>query len=280
MPLSLDDILASHRTATPVVMGILNITPDSFSDGGAFASPEAAVTQARTLAADGADILDIGAESTRPGSERISPANQIARLREILPAIREALPHAILSIDTTRAAVARFALDVGASILNDISAGRDDPDLLALAGERNAPVILMHMLGEPGTMQNAPHYHNVADEVCAFLTARRQAALDAGVAMDRCILDPGIGFGKTLADNLALLQHTARLAALGSPVLVGPSRKRFIGEVTHEPLATRRLGGTIAACVAAYARGATLFRVHDVRETRNALTIAQAIRSA
>jgi dihydropteroate synthase len=280
MPLSLDDILASHRTATPVVMGILNITPDSFSDGGAFASPETAVTQARTLAADGADILDIGAESTRPGSERIPAAAQIARLREILPAIRETLPHAILSIDTTRAAVARFALDAGVSILNDISAGRDDPDLLALAGERNAPVILMHMLGEPGTMQNAPHYHNVAEEVCAFLTARRQAALDAGVAMDRCILDPGIGFGKTLAANLTLLQHTARLAALGSPVLVGPSRKRFIGEVTHEPLATRRLGGTIAACVAAYARGATLFRVHDVRETRDALTLAQAIRSA
>ena len=275
MTAALDDILNSHRTGRAVVMGILNVTPDSFSDGGEFYSPEAAAAQAQKLADEAADIIDVGAESTRPGSDRVSPAEQIARLRDVLPAAVQT--GALVSIDTTRAAVAAYALDAGARIINDVSAGRDDPRLLPLAAERQVPVVLMHMLGKPKTMQADPHYDDVVAEVRAFLADRLAAADAAGVPRARCVVDPGIGFGKRLEHNLALLAGAGALAELGCPVLVGPSRKRFIGELTGEDTPARRVWGTVAACLAAWRRGATIFRVHDVGALVQALTVAQAV---
>jgi len=276
MTTNLADILVSHRTRRPIVMGILNVTPDSFSDGGAFFGPAAAIAQAKRMIDDGADILDLGAESTRPGSDRVSTAEQIDRLRKILPAVC-AMGDCLVSIDTTRAEVAAFALDAGAAIVNDVSAGRDDPELLPLAASRNAPVVLMHMLGEPKTMQADPHYEDVVGEVRAFLTGRIAAAGAAGLPREHCIVDPGIGFGKTLEHNLALLAGTSQLCQLGVPVLLGPSRKRFLGELTGATSPADRLGGTIAACLVGYAAGASLFRVHDVAPVRRALTVAAAI---
>ncbi len=278
MSLELSDILNSHKTRKPVVMGILNVTPDSFSDGNRFFDSAAAADQAKCMIAQGADIIDIGAESTRPGSQRVSPDDQIARLADVLPGVCES--GAIVSIDTTLAPVARFALYAGATIVNDVSAGRDDPDLLTLAADRGAPLILMHMLGEPKSMQESPRYDDVVSEVCSFLEARLQVAAAAGVPREKCIVDPGIGFGKLLAHNLALLGGTGQIVELGCPVLIGASRKRFIGEITNQPDADRRVGGTIAACLAAYDRGATIFRVHDVEPVVSALSVAAAIHDA
>ena len=275
MAAALDEILSSHHTRRPVVMGVLNVTPDSFSDGGDFLSPSVAVAQARRMFTDGADIIDIGAESTRPGSGRVSPAQQIARLVDILPAVNAT--GAIVSIDTTSADVAAFALDSGAAMVNDVSAGRDDPAILALAAERGAALCLMHMLGEPKAMQVDPQYDDVVAEVKAFLAERVDVACAAGVSRERIIIDPGIGFGKKLAHNLALLANVAELCSLGLPVLVGPSRKRFIDDVANVPLPADRVPGTIAACLAAKARGASIFRVHDVAATVQALKVAAAI---
>jgi len=275
MGITLDDILTSHRTGRSIVMGILNVTPDSFSDGGAFLDPADAKAQARRLVAEGADAIDVGAESTRPGSERVSAGEQIDRLREILPAVVAC--GAVVSIDTTRAEVAAFALDAGAQILNDVSAGRDDPGLFALAAERGAPMILMHMLGEPKSMQADPQYDDVVSEVRAFLAERIGAAGAAGVARRRLIVDPGIGFGKRLEHNLALLAGVGELASLGTAVLIGPSRKRFLGELTGRRDPRQRLAGTLAACLAARRGGATIFRVHDVAPLREALAVAEAI---
>ncbi len=278
MPLTLDDILISHRTHRPVIMGILNVTPDSFSDGGEHFDPASAVAHARQMVADGADLLDLGAESTRPGSDRVPPAEQIARLRPVLPpAVATGVP---VSIDTTHSEVARFALDAGAAIINDVSAGREDPALLPLAAERNAPVVLMHMRGQPKTMQADVHYDDVVEEVRAFLSERLAAAVAAGLPRERCIVDPGIGFGKRMEHNLALLAATARLTDLGVPVLLGPSRKRFLGELTGETDPHRRVAGTLAACLAGWMRGATLFRVHDVRDLAAAFRVAAAIENA
>ena len=278
MAARLPDILNSHKTRKPVVMGILNVTPDSFSDGNRFFDSAAALAQAKCMIAQGADIIDIGAESTRPGSQRVSPDDQIARLADVLPAVCES--GAIVSIDPTLASVAEFALDAGAKIVNDVSAGRDDPDLLALAAARDAPLILMHMLGEPKSMQESPRYDDVVSEVRQFLEERLQAAATAGVPRENCIVDPGIGFGKLLAHNLALLAGTGRIVELGCPVLIGASRKRFIGEITNQTDADHRLGGTIGACMAAYHRGATIFRVHDVEPIVAALSVAAAIHDA
>ncbi len=278
MPATLDEILNSHRTGRAVVMGVLNVTPDSFSDGGDFYDPAAAVAQALRMVAEGADIIDVGAESTRPGSGRVSAADQIRRLEPVLP--EAAKLDVTVSIDTTLAEVAAFALDAGAEIVNDVSAGRDDGELLPLAGRRGAPVVLMHMLGAPKTMQDDPRYDDVVTEVRDFLTARLAAAEDAGVPRERCIVDPGIGFGKRLEHNLALLAGVGLLGKLGVPVLVGPSRKRFIGELTGQGDPQQRLGGSIAACLLARANGATVFRVHDVGETVQALAVAGAIAQA
>jgi len=264
-------ILRSHRTGVPVVMGILNVTPDSFSDAGAFFDPAAAVAHARRMAAEGADVLDVGAESTRPGSERVAPAEQIRRLAPVLGEV--AVLGVPVSIDTTSAEVADYALSAGATIVNDVSAGREDADLLPLAAARGAAVVLMHMLGRPKTMQADPRYDDVVTEVRDFLTERLVAAAAAGVPREHCIVDPGIGFGKTLEHNLQLLDGVAALAAMGVPVLIGASRKRFIGEITGVTDPPGRLAGSLAAACAAYARGATVFRVHDVAPARQALDV-------
>lgn len=277
MNASPEDILA--RDAPAAVMGILNVTPDSFSDGGSFLDPSAALAQARQMLEAGAAFLDIGPESTRPGSERVPAGEQIRRIE---PLLGELVHHsrqagAWLSIDTTSAEVARFALDAGVGIINDVSAGRDDPDMLPLAAERDVPVVLMHMLGEPKTMQANPHYSNVVAEVREFLEERLAAAQAVGLSLHRCIVDPGIGFGKRLVDNLALLRQVEAFCSLDVTVLVGPSRKRFIGEITGEQDASCRLGGTIAACLVALAGGARIFRVHDVTPVLQALRVAEAL---
>jgi len=211
MAASVADILRSHSTGRATVMGILNVTPDSFSDGGRFLRPADARQRAARLLAEGADAIDIGAESTRPGSDRVPPGEQIDRLRDVLPAVC-GLGRPV-SIDTTSAEVAAFALDAGAAIVNDISAGRDDPGLFALAAERGCPIVLMHMLGQPKTMQADPRYEDVVAEVAAFLRGRVEAAEAAGVPRERCIVDPGIGFGKKREHNLALLANAGALAA-------------------------------------------------------------------
>ncbi len=278
MALPLDAILASRTSHTPVVMGILNVTPDSFSDGGQFFSPDEALAQARALLDAGCDILDVGAESTRPGAERISPGEQIRRLREILPALCGL--GVLVSIDTTRAAVAKFALDCGAAMLNDISAGRDDPAMFSLAAERKVPICLMHMQSQPGDMQTNPRYDDVTAEVGAFLAERVNAAVAAGIPREWCIVDPGIGFGKTLDHNLALLASVEQWAPAECAILIGPSRKRFISEIDPNAADDNRLGGTLAACVATYRQGATIFRVHDAAPIRQGLLVEQALRSA
>ena len=278
MSATLPDILNSHQTHRPIVMGIINVTPDSFSDGGEFFDPSNAVAHAERLAAEGADIIDIGAESTRPGSQRVSPPEQIVRLRDILPAVTAG--GTIVSIDTTSSEVAEFALDAGATIVNDVSAGQDDPKMLSLIGSNGASVVLMHMLGKPRTMQNNPHYDNVVKQVRAFLEKRIAAAVTAGVKRERIIVDPGIGFGKKLQHNLELLNGVEKLLDLGCPMLIGASRKRFIGELTGLENPKRRLAGTIAASLAAWTRGATIFRVHDVAEMFQAMKVATAVEKA
>ena len=275
MTARVDDILTRAQAGEPVIMGVLNVTPDSFSDGGEFLSSDAAIAQARQMVADGADIIDIGAESTRPGSERVTADEQIDRLRQIVPAVAEF--GAPISIDTTSAAVARFALDAGAAIVNDVSAGRDDPAIFDLAAERAVPICLMHMLGQPKTMQADPQYEDVVGEVRDFLAQRRDAAVAAGVDAGRIILDPGIGFGKTLQHNLLLLAGVEELAAMGHPVLIGASRKRFIGELTGVEAPADRVPGTLAACLAAWRGGAAIFRVHDVAAAAQAFAVARAI---
>jgi dihydropteroate synthase len=278
MSMTVDEILNSHRTLRPVVMGVLNITPDSFSDGGEFLAPTAAIEHAKDLIHQGTDILDVGGESTRPGSERVSPQQQMERLRDVLPAVAElGVP---VSIDTTSAKVAEFALDAGAAIINDISAGRSDEEMLPLAGVRNAPIILMHMLGDPKSMQTDPQYDDVVAEVWNFLEERLEAARASGIPRNRCIVDPGIGFGKLLEHNLALLAGVGEFLTLGCPVLVGPSRKRFIGELTDQDDPHQRLPGALAASLAAWQCGASIFRVHDVRPLVEALQVAAAIESA
>lgn len=274
MPMTIEEIMESHRTRRPVVVGILNVTPDSFSDGGKFLDPSAAIEHARRMAAEGADAIDVGAESTRPGSERIDQARQILRLQTVLPAVvAMGLP---VSIDTTLASVAEMAIKHGASIINDVSAGRDDPDMFSLAAACHCPIILMHMLGQPRTMQQDPQYADVVAEVREFLVERIAAATAVGVEAENIILDPGIGFGKKLQHNLALLKGVGRLAELGCPVMIGASRKRFIGELTGQNSPADRLGGTIAACLDAYRNGATIFRVHDVAQIKAALAVAEA----
>jgi dihydropteroate synthase len=274
MAMTLEEILASPRTATPVVMGILNVTPDSFSDGGRFLDPSAAITHAERMVAQGANILDVGAESTRPGSDAVSAEEQIDRLRDVLPALVSM--GVVVSIDTTSSSVARFALDTGAMLVNDVAAGRMDADILPLAAERGAAVCLMHMLGEPKTMQADPQYDDVVAEVSAFLVHRMAAAVAAGVSKDHIIWDPGIGFGKRLEHNLALLANLDVLANWGQPILIGASRKRFIGELTGQAQADDRLAGSLAAAIVSYP-AATIFRVHDVAETVGAIAVAQAI---
>ena len=276
MTITIDEILNSHQTHRAVVMGILNVTPDSFSDGGDFADQAAAARHIETMVEQGADIIDIGPESTRPGSDRVTPAEQIARLGNLVSTAAQS--RALVSIDTTSSEVAAFALDEGATIINDVSAGRDDRRMFALAAERKTPLILMHMLGQPKSMQDNPRYDDVVAEVRDFLASRIDEAAAAGLPRDRIIIDPGIGFGKLLDHNLALLRGVPDLLELGRPVLIGASRKRFIGELTGRDSPSQRLGGSVAAVLAARALGATIFRVHDVEPMVQALKVAAAIR--
>jgi dihydropteroate synthase len=263
----------------PVIVGVLNVTPDSFSDGGDFLDPEKAASQAGTMLDEGAEIIDVGGESTRPGSDPVPQEDEVSRVVPAIERILSERPDAIVSVDTYRAATAEAALDAGARIINDVTALRGDPRMAGLVADANCPVILMHMLGEPKTMQRDPRYDDVVREVRDFLAGRAEHAIAAGVAPENIILDPGIGFGKTLEHNLALLRHLDSIVGLGFPVLVGASRKRFIGGITGVEEARDRVFGTVAANVLAYERGATFFRVHDVRANRDALAVARAVRS-
>jgi dihydropteroate synthase len=257
-------------------MGVLNVTPDSFSDGGRFADPAAAVAHAHQMAAAGADLIDLGGESTRPGSMRIDAAEQIRRVLPVLRQLRDALP-AVISIDTTRAEVAQAALDAGAHLVNDISAGRDDPAMLRLVASRGVPVVLMHMQGEPATMQIDPKYRDVVGEVRDFLAQRLAAAAAAGISKTNVLLDPGIGFGKTAEHNLTLLHHLGELAVLGRPLVLGVSRKRFIGRIAGEDDPAGRVFGTAAAVGWCVANGAGIVRVHDVGPMVRVVRIIKAI---
>ncbi|MGH2991600.1 MAG: dihydropteroate synthase [Solirubrobacterales bacterium] len=256
------------------VMGVVNVTPDSFSDGGLYLNPERAIRQGRRLVADGADVLDIGGESTRPGSEGVSAEDELARVGPVLEGLAGA--GAELSIDTSKSAVAAAALAAGAVIVNDVTALCADPELASVCAERGCGVVLMHMLGTPRTMQENPTYDDVVDDVKGFLAERVEHAVAAGVAEERIWIDPGIGFGKTLEHNLELLHRLGELRELGRPICVGTSRKSFIGKITGRDV-DERLGGTIASNVLALANGAEVFRVHDVGPVREALEVAEVI---
>jgi dihydropteroate synthase len=258
----------------PIVMGILNVTPDSFADGGRHGDVAHAIAHARQMAADGAAIVDVGGESTRPGATPVAEDEELRRVVPVVGAL--ARDGFVVSVDTRRAAVMRAAIAAGAAMVNDVTALRGAGAMEAVAGSR-AAVCLMHMQGEPATMQDAPRYDDVGAEVIAFLLARAQAAEDAGIARERIVLDPGFGFGKTLEHNLQLMRALPRLVAAGYPVLVGLSRKGALGTVTGRPV-QERLPASIAAALAAVARGAAIVRVHDVRETVDALKVWLAIR--
>jgi dihydropteroate synthase len=257
----------------PIVMGVVNVTPDSFSDGGRWLDPDKAIAHARALAASGAGILDIGGESTRPGADRVPADEQLRRVMPVLEGLSGL--DARLSIDTTLASVAREAIDAGADIVNDVTALRDDPELAGVCAATGVTVCLMHMLGEPRTMQDDPRYDDVVDDIKAFLTERLAVAVAAGIAEDKVWLDPGIGFGKTVDHNLELIGRLDELVAIGRPIVVGTSRKGFIGQITGEDV-EGRVPGTIATNVIALANGARVFRVHDVAAVAQALQVAAA----
>jgi dihydropteroate synthase len=258
----------------PSVLGVVNVTPDSFSDGGLFLRPDAAVTEARGLIAEGAAIVDVGGESTRPGSEGVSLEEELARVEPVLARLADVA----VSIDTSKAEVARRALELGACMVNDITALRGEPELAGVVADADAYLCLMHMLGEPRTMQDDPRYDDVVSEVKAFLEERLAFAVGAGIPEEHVCLDPGIGFGKTVEHNVELLTRLDELVAVGRPVLVGASRKRFLGRLLGDPEAlTGPLAASVAAAVLAFERGASLFRAHDVREHVEALAVAGAL---
>ena len=257
-------------------MGVVNVTPDSFSDGGAFLEAEAAVAQGLRLAFEGADLLDIGGESTRPGADPVPEEEELRRVIPVIEGIRAANPDVRVSIDTSKAAVAAAALDAGADYVNDVTALRGDPDMAALVAERKVDVCLMHMLGTPRTMQDDPRYDDVVSEVKAFLEERLAFAVGEGIDEARVWLDPGIGFGKTVEHNLELLRRLDEIVAIGRPVVVGTSRKSFLGKLAGGRDEAERLPGTIATNVLALERGASVFRVHDVAQNADALAVAAA----
>jgi dihydropteroate synthase len=265
----------------PLIMGILNVTPDSFSDGGQYSDVDAAVLQARRMLDEGADIIDIGGESTRPGSEPVAADAQIQRVVPVIAAIRRQVSADIpISIDTTLSAVARAALEAGADIINDISAGRDDEAILALAAETDAPIILMHSQGAPKTMQDNPYYDDVVQDVLAALYRQIDAALKAGIKKKRIAIDPGIGFGKRKQDNLDLLAHLDAFVAAGYPVLLGTSRKRFMGTICDVSEPSELVTATAVTTALGIMAGVRMFRVHDVRENRQAADVAWAIKQS
>ena len=254
------------------VMGVLNVTPDSFSDGGLYASPDEALARARRMVEEGADLIDLGAESSRPGAWPVSPEEELSRLRPVLAQFKESLPGLPFSIDTTKAAVAREAIAHGAVLVNDISAGRDDPSMLSVVSETGAGMVLMHRQGASRTMQEAPAYRNIVEEISDFFGERLEASREAGISETKLFLDPGIGFGKTVEHNIEILARLEEFGRWGRPIVVGTSRKSFIGGPVAE-----RLGGTLATCLWAVTKGARVLRVHDVRPCVQAVELWSAI---
>ena len=273
-----DYCFAGVTSDRPIIMGIVNVTPDSFSDGGQFLGPEAAVRQGRSLAVQGASILDIGGESTRPGAAPVTIEEEIARTIPVIHALAQ--DGLCVSIDTRRAAVMRAALEAGAAIINDISALEGDPESLSVAAGSRASVVLMHMQGTPATMQDEPAYQDVLREIFDYLEGRIEACLSAGIPRERICVDPGIGFGKTSDHNLELLANLHLFRKLGVPVMLGVSRKSFIGALCRNEPPQERLGGSIAAALAGIARGVQILRVHDVAETAQAVAVWHAIHQA
>lgn len=264
----------------PLIMGILNVTPDSFSDGGQFLKVDNAVQQVKLMLAEGADIIDIGGESTRPGAVSVSVEEQIQRIVPVITAIRQRGITVLISVDTTLSCVAKAALLAGADIINDISAGADDVSILSLAAQLQVPIILMHRQGSPYTMQNNPHYDNVVQEVVDGLKAKIDAALAVGIKPNNIMIDPGIGFGKRKQDNLDLLAYLDSLVALGFPVLLGTSRKRFMGSICHVSEPMELVTATAVTTALGVMAGVRVFRVHDVKENRQAVDVAWAIRQS
>ena len=265
----------------PLIMGILNVTPDSFSDGGKYTCINEALQQVERMLAEGVDIIDIGGESTRPGSDPVTAIDQQQRVVPVITAIRQQLKSDILiSIDTTSSAVARAALAAGANIINDVSAGQDDQAILALAAQTAVPIILMHSQGTPKTMQDNPYYDDVVLEVIHSLKKRTDAALKAGIKKENIVLDPGIGFGKRKQDNLDLLAHLDVLAVLGYPVLLGTSRKRFMGTLCDVTEPSELITATAVTTALGVMAGVRIFRVHDVKENRQAADVAWAIKQS
>jgi dihydropteroate synthase len=258
----------------PRIMGILNVTPDSFSDGGEWFDFAEAVEHGRTLVAEGADILDVGGESTRPGAAPVALDEELRRVVPVIRALREV--GAQLSVDTMKLTVAEAAVEAGATFVNDVSAFRHEPEIAGFVADRGCDCCLMHMLGEPRTMQDDPRYDDVVDDVRAFLEERAEFAVGEGVREERIMVDPGIGFGKTLDHNLELLRRLDEIVAVGFPVVVGTSRKSFLGRLTGRTDPHDRIAATVATTVLALERGAAVFRVHDVAPTKDALTVATA----
>lgn len=263
--------------ARPRLMGILNVTPDSFSDGGQFLAPEAALTQGRMMAGAGAEIIDVGGESTRPGAAEVPVAEEIARTAPVIAALRAGGIETAISIDTRKAAVAEAALAAGATFVNDVAAFTFDPALRDVTARAGAPVCLMHAQGTPQTMQADPHYEDVLLDVYDFLAGKVAEAEAAGIPRARIMVDPGIGFGKTLEHNLTLIRGLALFHGLGCPILLGVSRKKFIGTIGAEADTARRAPGSLAVALAGVAQGAQVLRVHDVWETRQALTLWRSV---
>ena len=264
------------QVTRPTIMGVINVTPDSFSDGGCFLAAEAAVAHGRRLAAEGADILDVGGESTRPGADPVSEADELARVVPVVEGLAAAADRYEISIDTAKAAVAEAAVDAGALIVNDVTAFRQAPELAGLVADRGVRCCLMHMLGDPRTMQQDPRYGDVVSEVKSFLEERLAFTTGEGVAEEDVWLDPGIGFGKTVEHNLELLRRLDELVAIGRPLVIGTSRKSFLGKLTGGRPESERLPGTIATNVLAFERGASVFRVHDVAQVADALAVTAA----
>lgn len=258
------------------LMGVINITPDSFSDGGLYSDLESALTQADQLAPY-VDILDIGGESTRPDAEPVESAEEIKRVVPVITAIRAKYPNLPISIDTTKVSVAEEAIAAGADMINDVSAGRFDLGMLPFVGKYQVPIVLMHMQGQPRTMQKRPYYKNVVEEVSKFLQNGIAMAIACGLPQDLIAIDPGIGFGKTLGHNLELLRELEKLKSLNCPILVGASRKSFIGKLCNQDLPSDRLMGTAAACSIAIAHGADILRVHDPKEIKDVCAVTDAV---
>jgi dihydropteroate synthase len=269
------------RFDKPLIMGILNVTPDSFSDGGRYLDVDRAVQQVESMLANGADIIDIGGESTRPGAEPVPADEQIRRIVPVIKAIREqGLADMLISVDTTLSAVAKAALLAGANIINDVSAGDDDESILVLAAKMQVPIILMHRQGRPKTMQDSPYYKDVVQEVVNTLKAKIDAALAVGIMPGHIVIDPGIGFGKRKQDNLDLLAHLDSLVALGFPVLLGTSRKRFMGDICDVTESAELVTATAVTTALGVMAGVRIFRVHDVKENRQAVDVAWAIKQS